>query len=79
MHRACTPRPATAAPLPALAPTYPCPLRNANTAFNRALTKCYDFTHIDRVPQDVFDKVLWHAIHGQASAPPPGPNATPGQ
>ncbi|MGH2868140.1 MAG: bifunctional YncE family protein/alkaline phosphatase family protein [Solirubrobacteraceae bacterium] len=79
MYDVFTPRPANAAPFSVRPPTYPIAQRNANTAVNRALTRGYDFTHIDRVPQDVFDQVLWHAIHGKSAPPPPGPNATPGQ
>jgi DNA-binding beta-propeller fold protein YncE len=32
---------------------------------------------IDRVPQRTLDRILWHYVHGQDSAPPPpGPNAS---
>jgi hypothetical protein len=79
MYDVFTPTASNPAPFNVRVPTYPLLQRNANTAVNRALSKGYDFTHIDRVPQDVFDQVLWHAIHGKASPPPPGPNATPGQ
>ncbi|MGI9184764.1 MAG: bifunctional YncE family protein/alkaline phosphatase family protein [Solirubrobacteraceae bacterium] len=79
MYDVFTRAPSNSAPFNVRAPTYPLLLRNANTAVNRALSKGYDFTHIDRVAQHMFDQVLWHAIHGKASAPPPGPNATPGQ
>jgi len=54
--------------------------RNPNTAANRGLTRGYDFVHPDRVPQDVFDRILWYSVHGPRSRPPPpGPNAINGQ
>ena len=44
------------------------------------MTRGYNFHKVDQIPQDVFDRVLWHAVHGPASPPPPpGPNAEPGQ
>ncbi len=68
------------APYDVRAPTYPLLDRNANTAANRALTRGYDFIHRDRVPQDVFDRVLWYSVHGTGSQPPPpGPGAIRGQ
>ena len=36
-----------------------------------------ELVHTDRVPQQRFDRMLWQAVHGTGSAPPPpGPNAT---
>jgi hypothetical protein len=54
---------------------------NVNTATNRALSAGLDLDHgIDRVPQQTLDGVLWKAVHGAASTPPPpGPNAEPGE
>jgi DNA-binding beta-propeller fold protein YncE len=73
-------QPANAAPYNALPPTYPLLKRNPNTAANRALARRYDFHTRDKVPQDVFDRVLWLAVHGPGSQPPPpGPNAVRGQ
>jgi DNA-binding beta-propeller fold protein YncE len=80
MYDAFQSTPSNSAPYNAIAPTYPLLERNPNTAANRAIARAYDFRAIDRVPQDVFDRVLWHAVHGQRSAPPPpGPNAVKGQ
>ncbi|MDQ6775360.1 MAG: hypothetical protein M3071_03860, partial [Actinomycetota bacterium] len=80
MYDAFTSQPVNAAPYRARTPTYPLLQRNPNTAANRALTRGYDFLHIDRVPQDMFDRILWHAIRGgRLAPPPPGPNATPSQ
>jgi DNA-binding beta-propeller fold protein YncE len=50
---------------------------NLNTAANRALTAGLDLSHgVDRIPQRKLDAVLWKAVRGTASTPPPpGPNA----
>jgi DNA-binding beta-propeller fold protein YncE len=80
MYDAFQSTPANAAPYNVRAPTYPLLQRNANTTANRAQTRGYDFTHTDRVPQDVLDRVLWYSVHGPNShPPPPGPNAAQGQ
>jgi hypothetical protein len=64
----------------AVGPTYPLLERNPNTATNRSLSRAYDFRHVDRAPQDAYDRVLWRAVHGaHAQPPPPGPNAVRGQ
>ena len=40
------------------------------------LSASLDFTKLDQVPQRVLDRILWHAVHGENSTPPPpGPNA----
>jgi hypothetical protein len=51
--------------------------QNADTATNRALSAGLDLNHgVDRIPQRELDAVLWKAIHGATSTPPPpGPNA----
>ena len=80
MYDAFRSTPSNSAPFNALAPTYPLLERNANTAANRALARGRDFVHPDRVPQDVFDRVLWYSVHGTSSQPPPpGPRAIRGQ
>ena len=80
MYDVFQPTPANSSAYNVLAPTYPLLQRNANTAANRALTRGRDFVHPDRVPQDVFDRVLWYSVHGVGSQPPPpGPDATRGQ
>jgi hypothetical protein len=80
MYDAFSPGPDNAAPFNVVPASYPLLERNANTATNRALARRYDFRHIDAVPQDVFDRVLWYAVHGRHSAPPPpGPRAEKGQ
>jgi hypothetical protein len=80
MYDAFQPTPANAAPVAQIPPSYPLLERNPNTAANRALTRGYNFHTPDQVPQDVFDRILWRAVHGAHSAPPPpGPNAVSGQ
>jgi DNA-binding beta-propeller fold protein YncE len=80
MYDAFQSTPANGAPFTAVTPTYPLLERNPNNAVDRALTRGYNFTLRDRVPQDVFDRVLWYAVHGRGSdPPPPGPNAARGQ
>jgi hypothetical protein len=72
--------PGNSAPFAAVAPRYPLLNRNPNTAVNRNLTRGYDLVHPDRVPQDVFDRILWYSVHGTRSQPPPpGPNAVKDQ
>lgn len=80
MYDAFQSTPANSAPYTVIPPTYPLLERNPNTAFDRAISKGYNWRQRDRVPQDVFDRVLWYATHGAHSAPPPpGPNAVKGQ
>ena len=50
--------------------------RNPNTAANRRLMRGVNVSTIDQVPQWKLDQLLWKAIHGDGSKPPPpGPNA----
>ena len=80
MYDAFTSKPLNSAPYNVLPPTYPLLERNPNTAANRAMSAGYNWMLPDRVPQDVFDRVLWYSVHGPHShPPPPGPNAVPGQ
>jgi hypothetical protein len=77
MYNVFQPTPVNAAPFSVVAPTYPLLQRNPNNAMDRALSRGHDFLHTDRVPQDVFDRVLWYSVHGRGSQPPPpGPDAT---
>ena len=80
MYDAFQSSPANNAPYDALSPTYPLLERNPNSAYDRALSRGYRWSRPDQVPQDVFDRVLWHAVHGPKSGPPPpGPNAVKDQ
>ena len=80
MYDAFQSTPSNSAPYTVISPSYPLLERNANTATNRVLSRRYDFIHTDRVPQDVFDRLLWYSVHGRRSPPPPpGPRAARGQ
>jgi hypothetical protein len=80
MYDAFQSAPSNSEPFGVLPPSYPLLERNPNTAFDRALSRGYNFRKIDQVPQDVFDRVLWYAVHGRHSQPPPpGPGAVKGQ
>ncbi|MBV9310285.1 MAG: bifunctional YncE family protein/alkaline phosphatase family protein, partial [Solirubrobacterales bacterium] len=72
--------PSNGEPYNYIPPSYPLLERNPNSAFDRAVSRKYNFRGLDQVPQDVLDRVLWYADHGQHShPPPPGPNAARGQ
>jgi DNA-binding beta-propeller fold protein YncE len=80
MYDAFTPGPSNSAPYNALAPRYPLLKRNPNTAFDRSVSRGYRWNIPDQMPQYMFDRVLWWAVHGRHSTPPPpGPNAVAGQ
>ena len=43
---------------------------------NAELSQSLNFAQVDRVPQRTLDHILWQAVHGRGSAPPPpGPGA----
>jgi DNA-binding beta-propeller fold protein YncE len=72
--------PANDAPYSAIPPNVPLLQRNAKSAFDRAISRGYNWHKTDVIPQDVFDRVLWYAAHGRRSLPPPpGPDAEKGQ
>ena len=49
---------------------------NAPNAPDAGLSASLDFSNLDQVPQELLDRILWHAVHGeQSTPPPPGPNA----
>ena len=75
-----SPTPQNLPPFTALTPNVDLEQRNPNSAADRAMSRGYDWVKRDVVPQDVFDRVLWRAVHGARSVPPPpGPNAVKGQ
>ena len=38
------------------------------------------YSHVDLVPQELFDRALWHSVYGWRSSPPgPGPDASPAE
>src|SRR5439155_25350684 len=60
----------------AIQPNYDINTRNPNTAANRRAMKGLNLNTIDQVPQHKLDVLLWRAVHGWGSMPPPaGPNA----
>jgi hypothetical protein len=80
MYDAFQPTPANSAPYPVISPTYPLLERNPNTAYDRAASRGYRWHLPDQISQFRFDRILWKAVHGPGSAPPPpGPNAEKGQ
>jgi YVTN family beta-propeller protein len=51
---------------------------NGPNAAAARLSSALPWNRLDAVPQEISDRVLWAAIHGNASPPPPaGPNASP--
>ena len=55
-------------------------LRELNTSRSpsAALSARLPFNRLDAVPQEIFDRILWHSVYGARSTPPPhGPNASP--
>jgi len=64
------------APYDALVPAQSREEVNGADAPDAAMSRSLDFGHLDQVPQRQLDVILWHAVHGAKSTPPPpGPNA----
>ena len=50
---------------------------NSKSAANAALSAAMPFDHLDAVPQEISDRILWQRVYGIGSTPPPpGPNAS---
>jgi DNA-binding beta-propeller fold protein YncE len=63
-------------PYTAIPPSTNLSATNPNTAENRRFARRYRLTETDQVPQHALDRMLWHAVKGRDSKPPPpGPNA----
>jgi YVTN family beta-propeller protein len=78
MYDAFDAAPANIAPYDAITPAQDLNAHNPTSGPGARAAAKLDFRTIDKVPQRTLDRMLWHAIHGQRSAPPPpGPNATP--
>jgi DNA-binding beta-propeller fold protein YncE len=76
MYDAFTSTPVNGAPYDAIVPTQSRDEVNAANAPDAATSQSLDFSKLDQVPQRVLDQILWHAVHGAKSTPPPpGPNA----
>jgi hypothetical protein len=68
-----------AAPYTAIVPRQDRQALNTAQSADARLSRSLDFSDLDRVPQRTLDRILWHAVHGQSSTPPPpGPNAGTG-
>jgi YVTN family beta-propeller protein len=66
------------APYNVVAPTQDIGQTNGASAPAARVSSALPWNHLDAVPQEISDKVLWAAVHGASSpAPPPGPNASP--
>jgi YVTN family beta-propeller protein len=78
MYDAFDPAPANIAPYDAITPVQDMQAKNPSTGAGARAAARLDLRTIDKVPQATLDRMLWHAVHGQRSTPPPpGPNATP--
>jgi DNA-binding beta-propeller fold protein YncE len=79
LYDAFTFTPTNPEPFSVVGPAYPLLERNPNTPSNRDLAHRYDMHHIDAIPQDEFDRLLWLSVHGPSTQPPPpGPDAVKG-
>jgi hypothetical protein len=76
MYGAFTPTAQNSAPYTATIPKQDRLALNPANGPDAALSASLDFTQLDQVPQRVLDRILWHAVHGESSTPPPpGPHA----
>jgi YVTN family beta-propeller protein len=65
-------------PYNVIAPTQDIAATNTSATPASALSTALPWSHIDAVPQEIEDRILWEAVHGaKAPVPPPGPNASP--
>jgi YVTN family beta-propeller protein len=66
------------APYTAIQPTYPLNEMNTAASPDAKLSGELPWNQMDQVPQAISDQILWQAVHGASSTPPPaGPNASP--
>lgn len=78
MYDVFTPEPENAEPYKAIPAKINLVERNKANAPNAALSERLAIGMPDRVPQRILDKILWQAVHGADSEPPPpGPNSSP--
>jgi DNA-binding beta-propeller fold protein YncE len=76
MYDAFSPTPVNLAPYTALVPKQDREALNTTSSPGAALSARLDFRNLDQVPQRTLDAILWKAVHGAGSTPPPpGPNA----
>jgi YVTN family beta-propeller protein len=78
MYDAFDSTPSNIAPFDAITPAQDLNAKNPTSGPGARAASKYDFRTIDKISQRSLDRMLWHAVHGRRSAPPPpGPNATP--
>jgi DNA-binding beta-propeller fold protein YncE len=78
LYNAFTSKASNNAPYTAITPNVNLLATNPNTAADRAATAGLNFNVADQVPEQQFDAMLWHSVHGfKSPAPPPGPDASP--
>jgi hypothetical protein len=79
MYDAFDATPTNAAPFTAVPETQYLLAKNPSSGKLAAQSARLDFRHLDAVPQHKLDGLLWKAVHGPDSKPPPaGPNAVRG-
>ncbi len=76
MYDAFTAAPGNSGPYTAIVPKQDRQALNSSRSPDAAMSSRLDFRHLDQVPQRTLDAILWQAVHGAGSPPPPpGPNA----
>jgi YVTN family beta-propeller protein len=66
------------APFNVVAPEQDIGQTNGTNAAAAKMSSALPWNHLDAVPQEISDRILWAAVHGHSSPPPkPGPNASP--
>ena len=64
-------------PYTAIMPTQNIQAVNPANAANAVLSAHMPLEHMDAVPQEISDRILWQRVYGASSTPPhPGPNAS---
>jgi hypothetical protein len=77
MYDVFTPKPVNLAPYAAIVPRQSRSVLNTAHSADAALSARLNFAVPDQVPQQEMDAILWHAVHGESSQPPPpGPDAS---
>ena len=76
MYDVFTTSPDNSDPYSAIVPDQSRSELNTTASADAALSARLDFSKLDQVPQAELDRILWHAVHGEKSTPPPpGPHA----
>jgi YVTN family beta-propeller protein len=68
------------APYNVVSPSYSVSATNSSSAPDAVMSDELPWNHLDVVPQAISDQILWAAVHGASSPPPPpGPYASPAE